>query len=312
MAWYCRKVVTDERISGIEPWERKWERIWNGRAAVRVLTIIGAGCAIWSNICLPLPGVSVAILGAMAVIMSIGPRMRWPEKTAWMVLIFAMLLAEIHSIRFDRATNDAAQEKIRDAENKKFDTIAQGLKDSIDVSKAQYGSTIDHVNRVLDKTQQAADLAKESVENITGGKAYLVLTQLMPLPEKVNPQLSWTAFILGNRTVWDVQVQEFEEPNQPQGWPNRTINLGPVSSKWSQNLLSESMPSRDKVNVYHFTVMSRNMITTEEVKLRFDPSMNEWEGRWKVEGLASSPFTKNTLLEEIDWHRLIHAIRIQP
>jgi hypothetical protein len=153
-------------MAGMEMEEHRIERIWDSRATALVLGAIGAGCAVWANIWLPLPGVSVAILGAMAAVMSLRPKMRMLEKAAWMVLISAMLGAEIHSIRRDRSTNDAKQSKIRDAENQKFDAIARGLKNAIELSKGQYSSTVSHVDSVLQTTQGVAATAQANLNDV--------------------------------------------------------------------------------------------------------------------------------------------------
>jgi hypothetical protein len=183
-----REVVPDERMSGMETWERKVERIWNGRTVAFVLGAIGAGCAVWANIWLPLPGVSVAILGAMVAIMSLRPKMGPLEKSGWILIIFVMLLTEIHSIRVDRVSHDAEQKTIRDAENAQFAGIACSLRDSITTSNDQYSSTITHVEGVLSTTQFVAGLAKKNLQNVTGGNSFAYL-----VPQPVEGAIGYSA-----------------------------------------------------------------------------------------------------------------------
>ncbi len=86
----------------------------------------------------------------------------------------------VHSIRADRQASNAEQQKVRTDENNRFDAIAQGLKDSIVASKGQFDTTIGHVDSVLKTTQRVSNLAKDSLENLTGENSVAYLSPQPP------------------------------------------------------------------------------------------------------------------------------------
>lgn len=151
--------MLDEGISDMAAWVRKLEQIWKHDATAIVLCLTGALCAIWFHWSLPLPGVSVAVLGGMAAIMSLRPDMKIIEKAAWMIIIFAVLYAEIRAIRKDRAdsdakaladrqTQDAAFKAIQTTQNGDFTKTAGGLQKAIDGINVTMKTT----NRTLAQT----------------------------------------------------------------------------------------------------------------------------------------------------------------
>jgi hypothetical protein len=123
---------------------RHWERIWKESRTVSIV-LCGATtlCILYFQARLPLPGVAIAVLGAVAAIMSLRPEMRIVEKAAWMLIISALLFTEIRAIRKDRTDAEAALkadrksqddnfQAIRTKQNSDFDATAIGLKAAVD------------------------------------------------------------------------------------------------------------------------------------------------------------------------------------
>lgn len=141
----------------------KAESCWNrNRTVAWVLVLLGIGLVVWSGFVPQSPGVSIGLLAGAAGIMSVRPKMHPAEKFAWVAVLVAFTILEISAIgRADKAT-----EATRGAQNLAFKTIAEGLKTSIEQGKSQYGSTIDHVNGVLTKTTQVADLSRKNLTTV--------------------------------------------------------------------------------------------------------------------------------------------------
>jgi hypothetical protein len=151
-----------------EFWQRA-EHCWNrNRAVAWILVLLGLGLALWACLCPQSPGVSIGLLAGVAGIMSLRPEMHPAEKSTWVVVLVTFTILEVLAI--GRA--DKSAEKVREAQNHAFQTIAEELKTSMSLDKTQYDSTITHVDTVLTKTQQAADTAEEAVRDMTGGDSW--------------------------------------------------------------------------------------------------------------------------------------------
>jgi hypothetical protein len=143
-------------------WERT-EHAWKSGPAGIVVCSIAAICAVFLHWHLPLPGVAVAVLGAVAAIMSLRPDMKILEKAAWMLIVSALLYAEIRAIRQDRTNadrqaledrqkQDESFKKIRDGQDADFKATAGDLKAAI----TGINSTLEASNRTIEQTRPHA------------------------------------------------------------------------------------------------------------------------------------------------------------
>ncbi|HEX5283885.1 MAG TPA: hypothetical protein VFW30_07190 [Bryocella sp.] len=158
----------DQRTS-----RRSWfERQWMSFPASVTLIAFGVGLVIWF-ICQPKsPGWCIGVLAAAAGIMSLRTEgMHWGEKLAWIFILAFLAVLELKAI--NRA--DVDNKNTRDAQNQRFNDIAEGLKESVQASKNQYASTISHVDGVLTTTQTVANLTKRNLEETTGGDSFAYL-----------------------------------------------------------------------------------------------------------------------------------------
>jgi len=57
-------------------WEEKANRVWGSIPTAIALCTVGAGAALWAYMALPAPGISIAILGTVAAVMSLRTEMR--------------------------------------------------------------------------------------------------------------------------------------------------------------------------------------------------------------------------------------------
>jgi hypothetical protein len=291
----------------MKPRVRNLEHVWNGSKTALVLAVIGAGAATWANIRLFPPGVSVAILGAMAAIMSLRPKMRLLEKAGWMLMISAMLAGEIHSIRADRTATNIEQAKVRDAENRRFDEIAEGLEHSIRLSKDQFTITMGnfaqsnrrentHFESLLREEGHIFSSMQSSEHDtlgaLTGGDSYdvLVPTSTGAGPEKASFPLMIA--IRGKYTMWDVRIEMKQGPINPEydashvaeyfanGWTS--VDLGAVSTTYMRPTNFVIHPSAQETNKYFFHTWSRNALTNQELDVRFNADKQSWETAWKI------------------------------
>ncbi len=151
---------------------RRFEAHWNeSRTLAFLLIVSGIAVAVWTIQSTPSPGVAIGLLGAAAGLMGLRPQMHIVEKSGWIMILVMLTTAEIHSIEQDRIQH----ERLRTDETDRLNAIVQGLQASIQASEAQFQSTIGRVDSVLITTQEVSKLAKDNLDNLTGGDsaAYL-------------------------------------------------------------------------------------------------------------------------------------------
>jgi hypothetical protein len=121
---------------------------------------------------LPWPGVAVAIIAVLAAVMSVHPDMHPRHKVIYFSLMAALLLTEFRAMRkdredveqkalADRAAQDAAFAQVLNRENEQFGATKRGFSD-----------TAQNLNGVLQTTQGVANLAKDNLQQVTGGNTY--------------------------------------------------------------------------------------------------------------------------------------------
>src|ERR1700683_4090842 len=85
---------------------RAWlEAMWKGRWCGIVLTGAATITCAFLFYFVPPPGVSVAVMGVTAAIMTARIKPTGPEKAAWMLIISALLVIEVSAIKEERFFN---------------------------------------------------------------------------------------------------------------------------------------------------------------------------------------------------------------
>jgi len=272
-------------------WDRA-ERIWNdSRALAWTLVLAGIGLALWVGFYPKSPGVSIGLLAGVAGIMSVRLKMHPAEKFAWVAVLVAFTILEVHAIK----VSDQKNEDTRTAQNKAFGLIADGLKTSIETSRTQYKSTIDHVNGVLTTTQTVARLSKENLENITGGDSYAYVYP--DFTEGQNVSFDWKIHNFGKNSLSGVTVKinpvmmgsllPFGNKNQMASGQPDVIDVGTLPPNIGQSIYHLFRPN---VLSYMIYIQAQNGITTELLFLR--PEKNSYAYKLEVWTKASGKSRK--------------------
>jgi hypothetical protein len=273
---------------------RKAEYFWSKNTALAWILVLSVmGLALWAGICPQSPGVSIGLLAGAAGIMSVRPKMHPSERFAWVAVLVTFTVLEMLAI--GRA--DKAAEATRNSQNAAFNAIAEGLKTAISQSKEQYGATITHVDNVLTKTQETADLAKDGVLELTGADSYMVI---YPHGELLNGKPLEGKFDLlnvaqGKHPIWDGRIFMKEGSlSDPDNLYKVTqeFDLKPIMPTSLAGFGKSIQPPKTGVTSYNFSVASRGPLTEEELNIQFNPKANRWE--YKYEILEPQPF-------KIDW-----------
>jgi len=117
----------------------------------------------------PVPTVAISFLGVVAVIMTVrGDRPYLVEKAVYVLIAFALFSAEMRAVYQDRAEHDRQQSESRatEAEARRKEAAA-------------FAALLQKGDSLFNSTQKLQTLAKQSLENITGGESYAVVTPVL-------------------------------------------------------------------------------------------------------------------------------------
>lgn len=131
-------------------WENKIEEVWKDVHVSILLCSVAFCTSLWALMSLPLPGVSIGILGVVAAVMSLRGEMRPVEKTAWIVILTMLLVAELRSI----TKNNAQVASDREVQNRKLQTLNNELSQSISENQSRFRATIDGLGATLSRVDK--------------------------------------------------------------------------------------------------------------------------------------------------------------
>ena len=256
--------------------ERKLVALWESRYTAVGLLLIATSLAIWLNIQHFLPGVAVAVLGFMAAVMSVRPNMASAEKFVWIIVVTAVLVAEISNIRSDRGQSDATQQRTQQSQKDQFAFVAQGVEDSILLSRLQFDPTIRCVDGVLKTTQTVAKLSKSNLEAVTGGNSFAFVYPSMgvgnPLAQLSNHNGGKEILSGVTATIYRI-VREAGPCDLGDRMGSPAILMGSIAPNEGRivpppsKLLSPQLRS-DGLDHFHIYVNAQNPGTTEDLYFR--------------------------------------------
>ncbi len=134
----------------------KLKPVWESRWSGIVLTIASAGLAIYLIVKIPPPGVSVAVMGGAAALVSLRTKVSATEKATWMILLTCFLVIEVGAIRKDRRENQEAESKRAEEQRKHFSDIAGRIATAIEQGDKHFKATLQQGNDNFDQTMQRA------------------------------------------------------------------------------------------------------------------------------------------------------------
>jgi hypothetical protein len=276
-------VVVGESISTMDQLWKQAEFHWNNnRVLAWVLVLIGIALALWAGFFPQSPGVSIGLLAAAAGVMSLRPEMHPLEKFAWVIILVAFTILEVHAIN----VGDKKNEAILTTQKLAFQSIADGLASSITASKGQYDSTIKHVDGVLTTTQGVSSLTTKTLRNITGGNSYprvIPGTNIPRAPHHASPNNSFTMTIenTGDEILSQVSVSiaKMLQDKWSTGGLMNPVSIG-ILSPHSRILLPRGTmhpePGADGVDEYYIVITAQNWETVENLYFRKSKDGTGW------------------------------------
>lgn len=151
--------------------EDVWTHPWAGVALTAVFTIVAACLLHW----LQAPGISVAVMGLAAAVVSLRAKATGTEKAVWMLLIAAFIVIEVGAIRQDRILNEIAEAHRVEEQRRHFSEIGEGIKDSIARSENNFNATMKRSDKLIGLEHRAVSSLGENLETTTGGDSFCYL-----------------------------------------------------------------------------------------------------------------------------------------
>ena len=177
-----------------------------------------------------------------------------------------------------------------------------GFDTSRRLENQHFGSLLREQTRLFSGMQQST---QDTLNALTGGDSYGVISPLLVSESSERAEEDLMISVRGKNTLWDVRVEmkegtpvdvPFDVKEYLSGKLRKSVNLGAVSTTYSQPTGWVVTPAADKVNSYFFWIWSRTKVTTEELDIRYNRTSNVWETSWTVRREAEL-----VPLEELKW-----------
>jgi hypothetical protein len=123
----------------------------------------------------PPPNYSIIAMAVAAGLMALRPDMSGNEKWLWAFMLMAFAIVEVRAIRYDRNIHDAEQAQVAKEQANHFQSIANGINQSIAKSDEHFDDTMSRVRSLLSLDAGISSTASKSLEQITGGGAFCFL-----------------------------------------------------------------------------------------------------------------------------------------
>ena len=135
---------------------------WRSAVVVKLIQVgLGVVAAYWI-FRPPAAGVSIAIIGFVAVIMTVrADHFTRNEKIVWVIVAFLLLYVEIRAIGHDRTKHDQEQANARTEQISNFQTIAGGITKAVRQSEQHFETTMASMAAII-KSSTATQRNTES------------------------------------------------------------------------------------------------------------------------------------------------------
>jgi hypothetical protein len=234
----------------------------------------------------PPVGFCVALLGVVGVLVpwQRGEGMERKERAFWSAVMIGLTLLELWSIHRDQKERDAEQTFARCEEQHSFEGVLNGLTEGIQKSKAQYSSTITHVDGVLKTTQEVAATSRTNLNEVIGkGSHPCVIPDTIAMNPDGRATIPLIIWNTGTNVLTGVDIffQDFPVDvtgpvrgtasltaigTLPSGWPKPLPLKTPVGPD-SNGIMHYRMQISAQSGFYNETIMFRRSTKTEKTAL---------------------------------------------
>ena len=302
--------------------EQRLKELFQNRWFHSVFQALTALLCTWWWFHIPAPGKAILALTIAAVFLTIEGISGW-QKALWLVLVFLLAFLENQAINTDRTAFAREQSEARAREAEEFGNIAGGINSAISASNNQFQATMTKESQVLDTSRKVSELARQNLQNVTGGSAYAVVEpSLMQRPDRDIPLsiknqgrniLTGVSVTLYDVGLWLWGTHDSIVHSTENRITNLTLHPGerlvlPRQIKPEQFMQMKEDEGNGKADMYRVfvSIAAQNFTSTEYLDFKRDDK-NHWLYTYKIyrqgpvaKALAGKPLP-DCLLEQIDW-----------
>lgn len=259
------------------------------------IAVIQGTCLIAASYWLQRPpssGVTVVVLGVVAVVMTVRAEDKWErlERIGWLFLTGVLALVAIRAIN---------QEDYR--RDQEFTSILTGLADGIRSSNQQFQATMAKENSILDTTKTAADLSKENLASMSGEDSYpCIVPQSHAVVNGMVPLVVWGR---GPNNLTGVEVRLLSQREFLDGgslFYKPPTELGTLRSEWPKPLPEGVIPTPGDDGVAHYIaeIWTQNGYYTEVINFRRAKYVLPWAYQYWLNKQFGFPLGQQVKTEE--------------
>ena len=231
---------------------------------------------LWWCYHIPLPTEAATVLAVIAAIMAYRGEPEGFEKMFWTIVLFAFLFLELHAIQHKDAIDQQSNKAAQEGAEAHFRDIGKGITRAIEQGNEEFRETVDQESRDFAATMSKA---QANLDAITGGSSYVVVC-----PDLTNSDVN--VFHLGVRVC---NKCEYSVPSASVYVDGKPIYSGTVRVGSIQTVPSVIVAHRDNETVYRIQVVATNKPTFEKLSVRYNPRLQRWECKWRIEQEVRRP-----------------------
>jgi hypothetical protein len=260
---------------------------------------------LWLYVLPIVPGEAVVALGILAICVTVRPDSSIPERVVWVGIAVFLMVLEFGAITNDRAASDAKYFADRQRQTVEFNDMMGHFFSIFNQGKENLNATVTKADGVLKATKEVASLAKENLENITGGDTY---AYVVPETFGVNSkgQLPFWIYSKGKNVLTGVSVQ-FVSVYGNSGTGDHvqeikdtpTEEVGTLHGGQARMLKTTITPLAglrlvppDGVDWYILTIYSQNFTVNESLEIRKGKYLLPWAYQLNINRQVTIPCPK--------------------
>jgi hypothetical protein len=258
----------------------------------------------------PVPTAAIGVLGVVAVFMAVrAEHLSIGESIVYIFIAFALFMVEMRTVYRDQDQRDRerGEQQIRESEARKDE-------------EKSFGDLLQKENGLLTSIKDVGTLAQRSLENITGGHSFAVVTPqvwsgLVPIPLSIRnygkQTLTGVTVTIRGRQAWDFM----RNPKNPYSFYRAeasSVNVGTLHQgemKIIAETISPTTEGLEKEDEFQLDIAAQNFTVTEHLlfkkgtKIPWDfryivlrqyvKSQTEKETKFGYEKMAETDWTEN-------------------
>ncbi len=251
------------------------------------------------------PGVFVAILAFVAAAVTFRKDPSPPEKAIWIVVFFGLMVGEITMMSIERTNSEHDRQLAEQRLADQFSGIANGIRETINKSQAQFVATMDKSNKIFGGINEA-------VANQIGGDSFCYVNA-SPFPSSKSVQLVLLQQGMHHMIHINVRVVDLNAmASSSDFFKSTTQSEVPFLARGTVKMLGDYTLSSDDYQKYNVFILAANGYFVESIRLKKAHGTDTWlravwvtasyyNGTSGIVMEDTNKFPRDVLEDDADW-----------